>query len=396
LLEKSSEWLSLGAENTTEKAASESLTKSREEIRIITRSILDLVNARQKASLQVSGNKELLGASIANPEVERRVIADAIEHAKAIGLDEDLAKGIVEELIKYSKLIQAEDVYKRQTQKFLEERKIRLISIVGAGRMGTWFARYFRDLSAKVSLYDERKSKAKEKALELGVNHVEELDALSESDLVIISAPISKTPAIVRDLFNYKKARPLQIIEVSSVKSEMGSAGLLNEESQNHGSILYSIHPLFGGLAKSYEQNCLIQTFPKDTTLIRGLFPHFTIVSLDWRQHDTLMGVFLTLPHALALVFADAIPEDWELWKSAAGLSSPSYLRMLELSKKVFSEDPEIYFEIQASNPNSKEMLANAVNALLKIEKALKSRADFVQFFGEAKRSIDQLDELRS
>lgn len=379
--------------------AEESLVKTREEIRTITRSILDLANARQRASLRISGNKELLGASIANPEVERRVLADAIEHAKEIGLDEDFGRGIVQELIKYSKLAQTEALYKKQTQRFLEERKIKQVFIVGAGRMGTWFAIYFRDLSVRVSLFDEKKSKARERALELGVDPCEDFDEIASSDLVIVSAPILKTPGIVKEIFAHGRIqnRRLQVIEISSVKSEMGSSGLFNEESRiDNGAMFYSIHPLFGASAKSYEPNSIVQIFPKDTTLMRGLFPHFTIVSLEWKQHDELMGIFLTLPHALALVFAGAVPEKPELWKSAAGLSGPSYSKILELSKKVLSEDPEVYFEIQASNPNSKETLSNAMNSLLKLEKVLKDRAAFVQFFAEARKVIDELDQLRS
>jgi len=376
----------------------EELAKSREEIRSITRSILDLANARQKAALKVSSNKELLGTAVAVPEVERRVLADALDHAKSIGLDKDFAREMVQSLFRYSKLIQSEEIHRKQIQKFLEETKIKVVSVIGAGRMGTWFAKYFRDLSVTVLLYDENRAKAKEKSKELKVGLHEKLAEVVESDLVIVSAPISKIPEILKEIseLGARRAKPLRVIEISSIKNQMGSSGFFHQESQNPKLLLYSIHPLFGGSAKSFESNCIVQTFPEETSLLRDMFPHFTIVSMDWKEHDQLMGIFLTLPHALAMVFANAIPLDRNLWKDAVGLTSPSYSRILDLSKRVLSEDPEIYFEIQASNPNSKLVLTDAMNSLLKLEKVLKNRAEFVQFFNEAGRTIQQLDELKT
>lgn len=381
-------------------SAEESLAKTREEIRTITRSILHQVNARQKASLKISGDKELLGDAIANPEVEKRVVSESIEYAKSIGLDEDFARTIVLELIRFSKIAQSEDIYGKQIKKFLDSKNIRSVSIIGAGRMGIWFARYFRDLSRRVFLYDEVRDRARERSELAGVEFHENFDEATDSDLVIVSVPISKTAKIIRDLFSYKKKtesrRPFNVIEISSVKNVIGNSGLLEEETDLDESIrLYSIHPLFGGSAKPFDSNSMVQSFPGDTTLVRGLFPHFTIVSMDWKVHDQLMSIFLTLPHALALVFADSINAHRKIWEEAAGLNSPSYLQLLELSKKVLSEDPEIYFEIQASNPNSQEILSETMNSILRLEKLLKNKEEFVSFFVGARRKIDELDDLR-
>jgi prephenate dehydrogenase/chorismate mutase len=381
-------------------SAKESLARTREEIRAITKSILDQANARQKASLRISGDKELLGEAIANPEVEKKVLSDSIEYAKSIGLDVDFARTIVLELIRNSKMAQSEDIYKKQIVKFLDSKNIEKIAIVGAGRMGMWFARYFSSLSRRVFLYDEEAKKARERSETTGVEFYDNLEDVAHSDLVIISAPISKTPRIVRELATLKRTdvsdKRLIVAEISSIKNGMGISGLLDDAASQNGSIaLFSIHPLFGGSAKPFDSNSMVQTFPRDTTLMRGLFPHYTIVSIDWKDHDQLMGLFLTLPHALALVFADSINPQRKLWEEAAAVSSPSYSQMLELAKRVLSEDPDIYYEIQASNPNSEETLSETMNSLLRLEKLLKNRVEFVSFFAGARRKIEQLDDLR-
>jgi prephenate dehydrogenase/chorismate mutase len=372
-----------------------SLGRSREEIRSITKSILDLAKARQELSLVVSRNKVLLGQGITNPEVERKLLAEMRAYAKNIELDEDLAYSLVSELIRFSKLAQSQEIYRRQIEKFLESRKIKAISIVGSGRMGSWFAKYFQGLSVDVFLYDEIPNKAREKAQDLGVGFIESLDTAIKTDLVIISIPISKTPKLIRDISKFAGSSKAPIlVEISSVKNEMGLSGLLNEAS-NVKLPVYSIHPLFGRSAQPFDSNSLIQSFPKDTTLLRGLFPQFSIVSLDWKEHDLLMSRFLTHPHILALVFADALNIERSLWAPGLSLNGPSYLHMLELSRKVLSEDPEIYYEIQASNPYSKQAIADLMHSLLKVEKALDSRSEFVEFFEKARKKIDALDKPR-
>lgn len=360
-------------------------------------SILDLANARQKIALQVSKDKVLLGQGISNPEVERELLTEAKEHARSIGLDGELAQAIVLELVKFSKIAQSADTYKKQIEKFLESNKINTVSVVGAGRMGAWFAKYFRDLSLSVSLYDEKSGKAREKAVDIGVNCSPSLETALESDLVIISIPISKTPKIVREIaagFRPESNRILRLVEISSVKNEMSASGLLGREALNENIELYSIHPVFGGSAHPFEPNSIIQSFPADASFIRGLFPHFTIVSLDWQAHDRLMGLLLTLPHGLALVFADTLRSEGISWQDVMNLNGPSFLQMLHLSKKVLSEDPEVYYEIQASNPNSKKVFSNVMNSLLKLEKVLRTRSEFVAFFEDARGKIEELSKL--
>jgi len=377
-------------------AAQQSLSRSREEIKVLTKSILDLANARQKVSLQVARDKAILGEQIFNLEVEEKLLSESDEYARKIGLDQDLAQALVQDLIKHSKVAQSSDLYREKIKQFLEVRKIKTIAIVGAGRMGSWFARYFRGFPVKISLYDEIPGKAKGKARKVGVDHLQSIEEATGADLVVVSVPISKTPAIVRQLSELALDSPkdLILLEISSVKKVMEDSGLFGDDALTENIKLYSIHPLFGGSAQFFEANSIIQSFPKDTTFLRGIFPQCAIFTLDWSAHDELMGLFLTLPHALAMVFADVIDSDGrKLSREILSLNSPSYLHMLDLAQRVLSEDPEIYFEIQSSNPNSKLVISRAMNSLLKLEKSINSRSEFVEFFLKARRRIDAIEK---
>jgi len=375
-----------------------SLAKSRDEIRAVTKSILDLAKARQELSLVVSRNKVLLGQSITNLGVEQKLLTDSADYAKSIGLDENLAQSLVQDLIRFSKFAQAKEVYGGSIRKFLDSRSIKTVSIVGAGRMGTWFARYFTDLSLQVLLYDEKPERARKRARDLGVETADDLKAVIESDLIIASVPISKTSELVSEIFKLADAnsRAPIVIEISSVKNEVGLSGLLDENTEDKKIRLYSVHPLFGSSAYSFDQNTFIQSSPKDTSLMRGLFPQAIVVSLDWREHDRLMAVFLTLPHVLALVFADALQNYKKLLSQEVNLTAPSFHHMLELSNRVLGEEPGVYFEIQASNPNSKQAISDVMNSLLKIEKAIKNRSEFVAMFDQARSGVGELSRTHS
>ena len=153
--------------------------------------------------------------------------------------------------------------------------------------------------------------------------------------------------------------------------------------------ILYSIHPLFGAQTQPFERNSIIQVFPKDTSFLKEIFPQFRIVFLDWKDYDRLMASFLTLPHALALVFADLSTIPVRFGEVLKDVSGPSFSYMLELSKRTLSEDPDVYFEIQASNPNSNAIISDLISSVRKFQKTLESRSDFEGFFQETKSNIE-------
>jgi len=375
---------------------SKSLSTLREEIRELTKSILALSEARQTVSLEIAEIKKESGLSIENTQVERELLSSMSEYSNRIGLDAELGRKIVSSLIESSKIAQREIFHRKEIKSFLDSQKIRQVSIVGAGRMGSWFAQYFKHLDMPVLMYDENRSRAKKKTKEFHAEYASKLDDLVSSDLIVIAVPIAKTPGLIRELvepLQTSGSKVSKIVEVSSVKSEMARAGFIDgaptKETLGCNVKLFSIHPLFGASADRFDKNAIVQVFPNDSTLIRGIFPHYNIVTLDWRAHDKLMGLFLTIPHALALVFADLVNTKSRVKGFNRGVITPSYEHMLRLSQRVLGENPEVYFDIQASNPFTDSALSEALSSVSKLRKLLNSRSEFVKFFNEAKRALE-------
>jgi prephenate dehydrogenase len=313
-----------------------------------------------------------------------------VDYSRRIGLDGELGAKIVHMLIEYSKLAQTEVYYKQSIEAFLASKEISRVSIVGAGRMGVWFAKYFRCLEIPVFIYDEDAVKARSKARELSAEFGKSLRDAAKSDLVVLAVPIEKTPRVILNLmkfFDDRGSHKMKIMELSSVKSKIARAGLIGGRQKNIPE-LYSIHPLFGAGAHPFARNTILEVYPKDTEFVQGIFPHFSVVALHWKAHDILMGLFLTVPHSLALVFANLLSQK-HLSERGADMKAPSYAYMFELSRRVLGENPEVYFEIEASNPSTKKALKDLEVSLNKLRKSLDSRGDFVKFFNNAKRAIE-------
>ncbi|MDG7001646.1 MAG: bifunctional chorismate mutase/prephenate dehydrogenase [Nitrososphaerota archaeon] len=363
------------------------LDRYREEMRNVTRSILDLVRARQDLSLKIAAAKRSQGLGIEDKQIEARLIADVKEHATKIGLDEDIAESIAWKLIDSSKIAQRKDTYLEQIRAFLKASKIRSVSVVGAGRMGVWFARYFQMTGVRVVLFDENRSRALEKSKSLGCESTKSFAGVASSELVFLAVPISATPKAVRELTRVVGSkRRIRIIEVSSVKSEIAKSGMLDESKIPANVELYSIHPLFGSNVNLFAVNNIVQVNRLETDFIERLFPHFCVFKMDSKAHDSLMALMLSLPHSLALVFADLLVKNAEIIPK--GIGSPSYDRMVDLARKVLQESPSVYFEIQSLNPNSKKILDDALKSLGKFKDLTTDRRGFARFF-ETSRQIE-------
>ena len=376
------------------------LAAHREKVRRITKSILDLALERQNLSLKIGETKKALGQAIENPEVERVLLSNMRSYAKEVGLDEYLAASLVSSLIESSKIAQREKLFQPEIRRHLQTAGIRRIGIVGAGRMGSWFGKYFLKVGADVSLFDQDKKQGRELSSELGCGSAASIEELSaESDLFLFAVPIRKTPREIEKLVevisahNKSGSETVRILEISSIKAELSRAGLFRKKSSSSKSKidLYSIHPLFGPGSQFFGKSTVIQVYPNDPTFVRGLFPHFDYFYMDWRLHDKMMSRVLTLPHALSLVFSNALSHD-HLKKSelrvAKQLHGPSFDVLMDLSQRVLRENPEVYYEIQKTNQYGSKMLNRARVSFDELLTSLETQARFEEYFLESKSSL--------
>ena len=369
----------------------EELSRLRTSIEEITESIIDLVNARQNLSVEVARIKRLSNAPIENLQVELSLQSKVHDYAEEVGVDPLLASKMLSLILDSSKAVQRRSYYEESIRSFLREKRIDHIAVIGAGRMGGWFASYFTGLLHPPIIYDRDTKKAKSLARLVQGKPARNLDQVArEADLVVVAIPISRTPAFVRQLMQKLPRRRghLLILELTSVKDPLVRAGLIGKDAKKPDNIaLYSIHPMFGPDAMHFAENKMLEISEnmEGDRLLQGLFPHFKILTLNAQEHDKMMSYVLSLPHLVSLLFADVITNAESQIKDYSG---PSFDRMLDLARKVLSESPSVYFDIQSSNPENSKMLKQLRKSLDYFDSMSRDKEAFRNFFEKTQTKL--------
>jgi prephenate dehydrogenase/chorismate mutase len=384
---------------SNEKENERELARLRVHIEDVTKSIIDLISAREKLSTEVARIKRKSATPIENLKVESSLAAKTEGYANQLGVDPLLATRILSLILDSSKTVQREAYYEESIRSFLKEKGIERIAVIGAGRMGGWFASYFAGLAHSLIIFDQSQEKSRKLAHELHAKKAKSLEEIvTEADLVVVAIPISDSAPMIKKLAllsqkhlsSRSKRTPLRVLELCSVKQPLVEAGLIGKKATKGlpGNVtLYSIHPMFGPDVKHFAQNKILEISEEEENdgLITGLFPHFRIYRLDARTHDKMMSYILSLPHLLALLFADIIGSEAPLLKMYSG---PSFERMLDMSRKVLSESPSVYFEIQSSNKENSKMVKQLRRSLELLSRLRGDRRRFRKLFERTKREL--------
>ncbi len=375
------------------------LSELRKEIQDVTESILSLVKARQNLSAKVAKIKGLKDLPVEDLSAERNLLRKASSFARTISLEENLAESVARLLVEESKKVQRKEIYSGSVSAFLAREGVESISMIGCGRMGGWFAGYFRPLIKKLKLHDSVAKLAKRKSRELQCHYCASLSDAVESDLVFIAVPISKTPVLLEKIireFSKYNGRTLRIIEISSVKEPLFRSELRPLLDLPDGKIDFiSLHPLFGSSAHRYDSNVMIGVTSEPRTnselsFAKSIFPHFKFVTMDWKSHDKLMALLLTIPHLLAFSFASIFAKNRKLISKQ--IWGPSFDSLVRLSQKVFSEDPGVYLEIQTQNPFSRPSSTEVTTSLSSLQSLTKDAKKFKRFFLTTRNFLNSLE----
>ena len=182
------------------------------------------------------------------------------------------------------------------------------IAIVGAGRMGKWFASYFR--KHVVKLYDKGDS----------------LNELPSFDAIILAVSLNQMRKIVLKI--RKIVKPSQLVwDIASVKS------FFIKEFRKLNCRKASVHPMFGPSAHSMkDQNVVLISdvgSKRNQKEVAKLFRGARITRLTARKHDEVMAFVLCLPYLINFAFNDLTRNKFN---SFAG---PTFGNQKQLAEKI-------------------------------------------------------------
>jgi len=239
--------------------------------------------------------------------------------------------------------------------------------IGGAGKMGSWLARFLASQSFVVEVADPSPPSGE-------FEHIPKWeDAELDHDIIIVATPLRSSCSVLEALAS---RRPSGIVfDIGSLKAPL-RPGLMALVAQ--GVKVTSIHPMFGPDTEmlSGRHVIFVDLGVEEATLeARSLFsPTMAVqVEMDLESHDRLIAYILGLSHALNITFFTALSESGESAPRLAKLSSTTFDAQLEIAKRVAGDNPHLYYEIQSLNDYGDEALKALLSAAERVRSIVSS-----------------------
>lgn len=226
-------------------------------------------------------------------------------------------------------------------------------AILGAGKMGVWFAKFCKENGEHVILADRKKEKLTKLGKELNVETADMEAAVQRADRVILCVSIGSFEEVVRKIA--PSVNELQtVIDICSVKEQ--PVKIMHQYIKK--GLALGTHPVFGPGSKGVRNKAFILTptsakersFAQEYKLwLEKVGARVFIMSPQ--KHDRLMSIVLGIPHFIGLVTCESLLDqrDFLETKKVAGTT---YRLLLTLAEATALETPDLYASLQTSLPD--------------------------------------------
>jgi prephenate dehydrogenase len=231
------------------------------------------------------------------------------------------------------------------------------IAVLGAGKMGVWFAKFFLEEGYSVVLADRNKEKLSKLKSELKVETADFVNAVQDADRILICVSISAFETVVKMIGPHIRESQV-VMDICSIKV------FPVEAMHKHikAGLVLGTHPVFGPGSKGVKHKAFILTptnaaekeFAKSfKKWLEQKKAHVFIMSP--KKHDELMPVVLGLPHFLSLVACETLIEqaNYPETKKVAGTT---YRMLFTLAEATALENPELYTSLQLNLPEMEKL----------------------------------------
>jgi len=270
------------------------------------------------------------------------------------------------------------------------------VAVIGAGKMGRWFTRLFKNEGFSVVVSSRTRSKAEALGAEFGVEVARSnAQALDGADWILLCVSLDSLEPVLREIGSH--VRPDQVVmDIGSIKEIPEN---LLHTYVKHGVTL-GTHPVFGPGAKSLQgQNFVLTPVGDEEKRFAGEFRGWlekrgaAVSVLSPRKHDELMSMVLGFPHFVGLVAGDTLMNTSN-FVDAKAVGGASYKLLLTLAEAVASEEPHFYSNLHMSLPEMEKiegLFLEKVEEWLKLVKS-KDCAGFSGKMGHVKKRLRELD----
>ena len=269
------------------------------------------------------------------------------------------------------------------------------VAVIGAGKMGRWFTRLFKNEGFSVVVSSRTQSKADALGAEFGVEVARSnAQALDGADWILLCVSLDSLEPVLQEIGSH--VRPDQfVMDIGSVKEI--PVNLLHAYVE-HGVTL-GTHPVFGPGAKSLQgQNFVLTPVGDEEKRFAGEFRGWletrgaNVSVLSPRKHDMLMSLVLGFPHFVGLVAGDTLMDNAD-FVGAKAVGGATYKLLLTLAEAVSSEEPGFYSNLHMSLPEMQKIEGLFLSKVEEWLKLVKSK-DCAGFSGKMQHVKKRLKEL--
>jgi prephenate dehydrogenase len=226
------------------------------------------------------------------------------------------------------------------------------IAVIGAGKMGVWFAKFFLSKDYDVVLADRKRDKLielSELPIDLTTNFQE---AVTDADQVYLCVSINAIEEVAKIIAPVLHEGQV-VMDISSIKEE--PINTMKQYIKN--STILGTHPVFGPGSNGVKNKAYIltPTNPKELEFAEK-FKNWlekedaNVFIMTPQKHDELMSIVLGLPHFIGLVACETLLEQKNLpeTKKVAGTT---YRMLFTLAEATALETPDLYAGVQTTLP---------------------------------------------
>jgi prephenate dehydrogenase len=201
----------------------------------------------------------------------------------------------------------------------------------------------------------------------LGINDIARI-----CNVVVVAVPISATTDVIKQV-GPLLAKDTLLMDLTSLKKEPVELMLANSPAE-----VIGCHPLFGpALTDASGQNIVLCAArgTKWLSWIKNICEKNKMVILETApdEHDKMMAIVQALNHLNTISLGMALAETGIPLAQINKFSTPIFRTKLEIIKKVFTENPELYADIIAGNPGTGKMLDICEKTLTDIRQTIES-----------------------
>jgi prephenate dehydrogenase len=232
------------------------------------------------------------------------------------------------------------------------------IAVIGAGKMGVWFARFFQSKGIEVVLADRKVEKIKKLKKEIQVPLTTSfLEAVVDADQILLCVSINAIEEVAK-IISPAIHKGQVVMDICSIKQ--APVATMHKYIKN--ATVLGTHPVFGPGSNGVKHKAYIltPTNPEEEKFadefkawLEKQEAHVFVMTP--KKHDDLISIVLGLPHFLGLVACETLLEQKNLpeTKKVAGTT---YRMLFTLAEATALETPDLFASLQTSLPEVGEI----------------------------------------